>query len=73
MKGKRLMKLSKLTKPELDKILQNANFTKDEEEIFLMLSKGKSITEIACALNLCNRSVNRKILLLKSKIKRLEL
>ena len=52
------MKLSQLTKPELDKILQNANFTKDEEEIFLMLSKGKSITEIAYSLNLCNRSVN---------------
>lgn len=67
------MKLSQLTKPELDKILQNANFMKDEEEIFLMLSKGKSITEIAYSLNLCNRSVNRKILLLKSKIKRLEL
>lgn len=35
------MKLSQLTKPELDKILQNANFTKDEEEIFFNVVKRK--------------------------------
>ena len=29
------MKFSKLTKPELETIIENANFTEQEEEIFL--------------------------------------
>ena len=37
------MKLSKMIKPELEQILLNANFTEDEEQIFIMLSKGYSI------------------------------
>ena len=28
------MKFSKLTKPELEHIIENANFTDDDEEIF---------------------------------------
>ena len=34
------MRFSKLTKPELDYFLENANFTEEEEKIFKMLSKG---------------------------------
>jgi DNA-binding NarL/FixJ family response regulator len=41
------MKLSKLTKPELDEIFRNANFTEEEEKVFKMLSCGKTITETA--------------------------
>lgn len=36
------MKFSKLIKPELEKIIENANFTEEEETIFKDLSKGIS-------------------------------
>ena len=36
------MKLSKLTKPELEEIFRNANFTEEEEKVFKMLSCGKN-------------------------------
>lgn len=66
------MKLSKLTKPELDKIRKNANFTEEEEEVFNMLSTGKTITEIAQKINVCDRTVNRISKRMFSKINRLE-
>nr|DAQ23233.1 MAG TPA: response regulator [Bacteriophage sp.] len=66
------MKLSKLTKPELDAIINNANFTEEEENIFKLLSRGKTITEIAERVSVCNRTVNRRIKKIKSKISRLE-
>lgn len=33
------MKFSKLTKPELEVIIENANFTEQEEEIFSLLAR----------------------------------
>ena len=33
------MKLSKLTKPELDYFLKNANFTEEEEKVFIQCLK----------------------------------
>lgn len=41
------MKLSKLTKPELEEIYRNANFTEEEEKIFWMLAGGKSLEQIS--------------------------
>ena len=69
---KRLMKISELTKPELEKIIENANFTEEEERIFKLLSKGNTITQIAIRVSLCERTVNRKVIKIKQKIKRLE-
>lgn len=66
------MKLSKLTKPELDEIINNANFTEEEIEVFKLLARGKTITEIAQQVSVCNRTVNRRIEKIKSKISRLE-
>lgn len=66
------MKLSKLTKPELDEIINNANFTEEEIEVFKLLARGKTITEIAQHVSVCNRTVNRRIERIKSKISRLE-
>ena len=66
------MKLSELTKPELEKILKNANFTEEELRIFNLLSQGRSITEIAMQLSVCDRTVNRKINKIKKKISKLE-
>ena len=39
--------LSSLTKPELELIITNANFTDDEQKIFELLTKDRCITEIA--------------------------
>lgn len=64
--------LSRMTKPELEKILQNANFTQDEESVFWLLSRGKTITEISQLENVSERTVNRKIKDIRLKVSRLE-
>lgn len=66
------MKFSGLTKPELDEIIENANFTEEELRIFKLLSQDRSITEIAMRLSVCDRTVNRKINKIKKKISKLE-
>lgn len=66
------MKFSELTKSELEHIIENANFTEEELRIFKLLSQGRSITEIAMRLSVCDRTVNRKINKIKSKINKLE-
>ena len=66
------MRLSELTKPELEKIRKNANFTKDEEPVFEMVSRGKTIVEIADRINVSERTVDRHIAKVKLKIKKLE-
>lgn len=65
------MKLSRLTKPELDKILQNANFTKDEEGIFKDLSRGLSGKEISLRHSISSSTVERRVRRIKEKISRL--
>ena len=66
------MKLSELTKPELEKIKDNANFTDEELRIFKLLSQDKSITDIAVRMSASNRTINRKISKIKQKISKLE-
>ena len=60
--------LSSLTKPELEEIITNANFTDDEQKIFELLKKVKCITEIAINLCVCERTINRRIKNIESKI-----
>ena len=60
--------LSSLTKPELEEIITNANFTDDEQKIFELLKKDKCITEIAISLCVCERTINRRIKNIESKI-----
>lgn len=64
--------LSRMTKPELEKILQNANFTQDEESVLWLLARGKTITEISQLENVSERTVNRKIKDIRLKVSRLE-
>lgn len=66
------MKLSKLTKPELELIRLNANFTAEEEQIFTFLFRGFSNKEIAIKTCLSLRTVERRIQCIKDKIRRLE-
>ena len=60
--------LSSLTKPELEEIVTNANFTDDEQKIFELLTKDRCITQIAISLCVCERTINRRIRSLESKI-----
>ncbi len=60
--------LSSLTKPELELIVKIANFTDDEQKIFELLAKDKSITQIATSICVCERTINRRIKNIESKI-----
>ena len=65
------MKLHRLTQSKLDDYKLRSNFTEDEELTFDMLSKGKSISEIATRLSVSTRTVDRRIADIKSKINQL--
>lgn len=61
-------------KSELDYILENANFTIEQEEIFKMLTSkyGRaSIVNIAIKMNMSESTVKRRIKQIKQKILRL--
>lgn len=66
------MKFKELIKPEVEEIVKNANFTREELETFILLSRGMTLTEIAYSLNICERTVCRRIVGIKRKIYRLE-
>jgi DNA-binding NarL/FixJ family response regulator len=65
------VKLHRLTQSKLDDYKLRSNFTEDEEITFDMLSKGKSINEIATRLSVSTRTVDRRIADIKSKINQL--
>lgn len=64
------MKFSKLTKPELEEIIENANFTDEENEIFIFLSSGKSLEEISQTLSTSKATLSRRVKDIKIKIER---
>lgn len=51
------MKFSELTKPELDEIIENANFTEEEERIFKLLSRNFTQKEIVARLCVSQRTL----------------
>lgn len=62
------------TKKELEYILNNANFTIEQEEIFKMLTSkyGRaSIVNISLKMNMSESTVKRRIKQIKNKILRL--
>ena len=62
------------TRKELEYIVENANFTIEQEEIFKMLTSryGRaSIVSISIKLNMSESTVKRRIKQIKSKILRL--
>ncbi len=61
-------------KKELDYILENANFTEEQEKIFKMLTgkQGRqSIVNISLKMNMSESTVKRRIKQIKNKIIRL--
>jgi len=66
------MKLSKLTKPELDRYRELANFTDDELAYFNMKAKDYSIVKIAMTMQVSESTISRLSREVRSKIKRLD-
>lgn len=58
-------------KAEYEYFLENCNFTDRQKEIFNLRRRGMSIIEISFKTNLCDRTVNREIRKIKSKILKL--
>lgn len=59
-----------LTKPEIDYLLENCNFTEDEEIYFLKRTKDHSNASIAIELNCSEAQVSKLAKRVKDKIKR---
>lgn len=66
------MKFSELTKPELERIVENANFTEEEERIFKLLSRNFTQKEIVCRLSMSIRTLERRVKNIKNKIGRVK-
>lgn len=60
--------LSSLTKPEVEKGINICGFTKEEEKIIYFLFEGKSRVEIAQAMQISTRTLDRRISHIKDKI-----
>lgn len=64
--------LSKLTTPELQEIIENANFTEDELMVFQLASKGCQLCYIADTMSLSVSSVKRTMSKIIDKMERVE-
>lgn len=60
--------LSSLTKPEVEEIKANCNFTDDEIKVFNGLVKGNTVSRIALDCCMSERTVERKFEKINSKI-----
>lgn len=60
--------LSSLTKPEVEEIKTNCNFTDDEIKVFNGLVKGNTVSRIALDCCMSERTVERKFEKINSKI-----
>lgn len=66
----RSMKFSKLTRPELEEIMKNANFTDEEAEVFKLLVADKSLEEVSQRLLISKTTTSRRVANIKEKIER---
>lgn len=60
--------LSSLTKPELEEIIEQCNFSDEEVIIFNMLSKRKGIIEISMEVGVSQKTIDRRVVDMKKKI-----
>lgn len=66
------MALRDLAKPELRKIIENANFTEDEMMVFQLSSNGSPIDYIADTMKISSSTVNRILRKIYKKMERIE-
>lgn len=64
------MLLRDYTKPELDHLVANCNFTDTELQYFLLKSKDKSIVQISFEMNISEQQVSKLARRVKNKINR---
>ena len=64
--------LSSLTKPEVEEIKTNCNFTDDELNVFNGLVKGNTVSRIALDCCMSERTVVRKFEKISLKIEKLK-
>lgn len=50
-----------LTKPELENLIAECNFTEDEKNVFICMTKGYTVNKIAIECSLSESTVNRRI------------
>lgn len=62
--------LSSLTRCELEQYRNELNLTEDEEKVFDLLSKGKSVIQIADKCLISESTVDSRIRAIKSKLTR---
>ena len=62
--------LSSLTKPELEELKENCEFTNDEKIIINFLQNKNTCIEISDKMNISIATVNRRILDIREKIER---
>lgn len=67
----KLPKLCSFVKPDIDKILELANFTEDEKVYFLLKTKDKSNVAISIEMNISEPQVSKLARRVKDKILRL--
>lgn len=60
--------LSGLIKSEIEELRNNTNLTEDEETVFDLLSKGKSIVYIADKCNVSSSTVSNRIKSIGKKV-----
>ena len=65
------MLLRDYTKPELNRFIDNCNFTDSELQYFLLKSKDKSIVQISFERNISEQAVSRLAKRVKAKMNRI--
>jgi DNA-binding CsgD family transcriptional regulator len=63
-----MTKMEEFTMKEIQYLKEVCNFTEQEERIFLMRAKGKSIISISIEEGVSDRTVNRRLKKIKAKI-----
>ncbi len=66
------MDLSKYAKQKIEEWRKGLNLTEEEEQIFLLLTKGKSRQIIAGRMKLSMRTVDRRIAAIRKKMEQME-
>ena len=66
--GSAMSKLPDFTRNEMERIIYDANFTKDEETVFRMRCKGHTLDDVAEFLNVSYKTAYRINKRVKSKI-----
>lgn len=64
------MKLTEFTRPEVEYLRQECNFTDEERAVFDMRASARSIVEIGLKLHMSESTVYRKLNCIKRKILR---